>query len=109
MKVERAPEPEDIIWSNLGVSSGEIFKRKLITYFATLILLGISFAIIYGLSLAQINNENNQILSLAISSVISLINVILVRNYPLICRGHPQAINHVKGLHRDQTPNKLGH
>ena len=49
------------------------------TYLATLVLLGISFAAVYGRYRAQIDNKNNQILSLVISFIISLINVILLR------------------------------
>lgn len=77
MKIERAPEPEDIIWTNLAVPLGEVIKRKVITYTATFILLGISFAIVYGLSVAQINSSGNSILSLVISIFISLVNIIL--------------------------------
>ena len=97
--VERAPEPEDIIWSNLGVSNGEVRKRKFITYLATLFLLGVSFAAVYGLSQAQINNQNNQILSLVISVIISVINLILVRTLCCYFRGHQKAIDNGEGLH----------
>ena len=78
--IERAPEPEDVIWTNLGMSLGAIVKRKVITYLVTAILLGVSFAAVYGLSRAQLNNKGNQVISLIISLVISLINVILGRN-----------------------------
>ena len=52
-------------------------KRKILTYTITFILLGVSFAAVYGLSQAQLANENDRALSLAISLVISLINVVL--------------------------------
>jgi len=73
----RSPEPEDVIWNNLGVPDCEIYKRKFITFLVTFILLGISFACVYGLSLAQAENSGNTILSLVISITISLINIIL--------------------------------
>lgn len=71
---------------NLGVSDFTIYTRKLITYLVTLILLGISFAAVYGLSVAQFNSQQasasnaeagTDYLSILISIVISLINVIL--------------------------------
>lgn len=68
-----------MIWTNLAVPTGEYVKRKIITYTVTFILLGISFAIVYGLSRAQQSNSQNQILSLVISVVISVINVILAQ------------------------------
>ena len=92
IQIERAPEPEDVIWTNLGMKFEEIVKRKLVTYFVTLLLLGISFAAVYGLSQAQTSNKGNQILSLIISLVISLINVVIGRNFLHNFRGHPKAI-----------------
>ncbi len=73
---------------NLGVSDFTIITRKLITYIVTLILLGGSFAAVYGLSLAQYNsqqaaaanaNSGMEYLSIIISVLISLINIILGR------------------------------
>jgi hypothetical protein len=45
--------------------------------------LGISFAIVYGLSQAQKNAQGNNILSLVISISISLTGIILGSNYYL--------------------------
>ena len=75
-----------MIWANLGVSDFTIYTRKLITYLVTLILLGLSFAAVYGLSIAQYNSQlasasdadaGTDYLSILISIVISLINVVL--------------------------------
>ena len=66
------------------MSDCEVLKRKILTYTITIILLGVSFAAVYGLSQAQLENESNRALSLVISLIISLINVILGRKYMLI-------------------------
>lgn len=86
--IRQAPEPEDIIWNNLGRTSCELIKKKLMTYIVTLIILGISFAVVYGLSVAQVRfsdeenkNTNRQYLSFIISLVIAIFNVIIQRKY----------------------------
>lgn len=43
-------------------------------------MLMISFGIIYGLSVLQVNESNNQVISFIISIVITLINAIIARN-----------------------------
>jgi hypothetical protein len=78
--VTRAPEPEDIIWDNIGISSCSIYLRKLMTYFVTLLLLGASFGIVYGLTALQ-ETLKNSILSIAISLSITLINIIIGGTY----------------------------
>lgn len=77
VKVERAPEPEDIIWTNLAVPLEEKVKKKLATFSVTFVTLGISFAIVYGLSQAQKSYKENNALSFVISIMISLISKIL--------------------------------
>ena len=72
-----APDPEDVIWTNIGVSRGEVIGRKLLTYSITALILGVSFLIAYGLSTAQANNQQNTILSVVISLSIAIINVII--------------------------------
>lgn len=73
----RAPEPEDIIWMNVGVPGCETFWRKLLTFTGTFIMLGISFVILYGLSAAQVQKSSNIAISIAISIVIQVINVVI--------------------------------
>ena len=75
--IERAPEPEDVIWTNLGYAFGFLLCRKVITYIVTLCLLGASFGAVYGLSIVQIKNEKSTAISVLISLVISIINVII--------------------------------
>lgn len=74
--VEEAPEPEDIIWENIGAPLGERIRMKMITYLISFLLLGASFGIIFGLAVAQ-KQGNNVTLSLLISFVVSIINVLL--------------------------------
>ena len=85
--IKNAPEPEDIIWSNLGIDKWQLRWKKLKTFLATVLLLAISLAVTFGLSKAQIDsasNKNNSYLSILISLAISIINVIIQRtNVPI--------------------------
>jgi len=60
---------------NLGVSDWELLWRKFLTFAATLVLLGITFLILYGLSVAQVQESANTYISLAISITIAIVNV----------------------------------
>lgn len=51
--------------------------RKAGTYFVTLILLAISFALVYLLSVYESKNKTNQFLNFAVSFIISLINFVI--------------------------------
>ncbi len=53
-KIEKAPEPEDVIWENLSFTDAERFRRKLKTYFYSFILTIINLAVILGLNYAQV-------------------------------------------------------
>lgn len=50
---ERAPEPTDVYWENLNVSYWNRVGRVIMTYIATVLLIGICFAIIYGINVAK--------------------------------------------------------
>ena len=81
--IKAAPEPEDIIWMNLGQDKWELRKKKIKTFLITVIVLGISFLIIYGLSSAQVSysqDSSNSYISFLISLIISIINIIIQRN-----------------------------
>lgn len=84
MRLLRAPEPEDVIWTNIGQRNCVTYTKKLFTFTITLILLGVSFAIVYGLTKLQQSNGDNRIVSIAISATISIVNVVIGRNYLLI-------------------------
>lgn len=55
LNVEKAPEPEDVIWENLQFNSKHRFFRKLMVYLISLVLIAISFGIIVGLNYGQVN------------------------------------------------------
>ena len=74
-----APNPEDIIWSNIGVSRSEIWGRKLVTYCITALILAISFVITYSVSQAQVSYQGNKLLSVLISVSISVFYLIMGR------------------------------
>lgn len=74
IKIEKAPEPEDIKWENLSISVGEKMLRKAGTYLVTLVLLSMSFALVYFLSVYETNNKSDAYLNFSISFIISLIN-----------------------------------
>ena len=100
LKIERAPEPEDIIWGNIGLSDGQKLCRKFVTFSITIIILGLSFLAVYGLSVAQLNNAGNSFLSILISLVISLINILISRIYWF---NHLEAIKYLSIYERDYT------
>ncbi len=52
---ERAPEPSDVYWENLSTGSTSRFFRVMCTYFATVIIIGICFGILWGINLAKID------------------------------------------------------
>lgn len=77
LKIYPAPDPEDIVWSNIGVTNCEKTTRKLITFTITVILLALSYVIVYGLSRVQKEQGNDLIISLLISITISVVNLLI--------------------------------
>jgi hypothetical protein len=53
LKVERAAEPLDIFWENLGIGRCNRTFRILLTYFVTFVCLIISFGINVGMNAAK--------------------------------------------------------
>jgi len=49
----RAPEPTDVYWDNLSVSYLGRFCRVLMTYFFTILLIGVCFGCIYGITILK--------------------------------------------------------
>lgn len=58
-----------------------------------MIMLGLSFLAVYGLSLAQQQNQTNSALSTIISIVITLINIIISRNFFIDFRNNSSVID----------------
>jgi hypothetical protein len=83
LKVQRAPEPSDILWQNLEYSDLSKAIRKLWVYIVSVIMISISFTIILALNVVQ--NKFKESLSAIINSAISVAisTVIIVINYVL--------------------------
>ena len=83
------PEPEDIYWENFSYSYIQRFQRTIITYIICILIIVVSFGIIFGLSVLQDHlykddkeNTNTNIFlkyltSLSITIVISIINTVI--------------------------------
>ena len=61
LQVRRAPEPDDVLWENLGVSWEVKMKKRLMTTFATVSILVMSFVIILIISYFQTFIQRNQL------------------------------------------------
>ncbi|CAD8083229.1 unnamed protein product [Paramecium sonneborni] len=80
ISIQRAPEPDDIFWENCGIENSIKIKRKFISWFVVLVLLGISFATLYGLEYLQneyLSNDLDFITKTSISLLKSLIITIV--------------------------------
>lgn len=51
--VERAPEPLDIYWENLGYDNWQIIKNRSFTYFASFLIIIVSFGLILAVNYAM--------------------------------------------------------
>ena len=83
------PEPEDIFWENFQYSFVERLQRTVITYIICILIIALSFGVIFGLTLLQEhlysddkeNGDTNIFLkyltSLGITIVISIINSLI--------------------------------
>ena len=54
LRVDRAPEPLDVFWENLGLSWWAVTRKRLATVFASLFLIGCCFGMIMGISYMQV-------------------------------------------------------
>lgn len=82
MTYERAPEPSDVYWENLNVTSNQRISKVFCTYFATVLIVGVCFGIIYGINVAKVElNKSKSVptwivraLSFVCSFVIVIVN-----------------------------------
>ena len=49
LKIEKAPESTEVIWKNLHYSFAQQTRRKILTIFITILVLGLSFGAMFGL------------------------------------------------------------
>ena len=76
MKIERAPEPDEIKWENIGFSKNAKRCRKLLIYFLAAVLIGVTLAI--SILLGSFQSEKKAIIiSVLISIVITIINFLI--------------------------------
>ncbi len=61
----------------LGLSTWDLFLRKCVTFLFTFLVLGMSFAVVYGLSTVQVHNQSNRYISFLISLCIVLFNYVI--------------------------------
>lgn len=61
LHIRRAPEPDDVLWENLGVSWEVKLKKRLITTLATLAILCMSFCLILLISYFQFFIQKNNL------------------------------------------------
>jgi hypothetical protein len=60
IRLTTAPNPNDLVWENLGVEFMAALPRRIVTFLATFLLLGISFGAVVGLKVLQYNMNKNQ-------------------------------------------------
>jgi hypothetical protein len=107
--IERPPEPEDINWGNLGLTNLQKFFRLCFTILVTIIMIGISFVIVYSLSTVQRDNQNQRFISILISLAISVINLLIISTHFLTIRSDPVHDADREGLLHEQLPDQHSH
>lgn len=79
MTITRAPEPDDIIWRNLGKSPKKIFIRKILTYVLGAVLLFVNWIIQYYLAIWELkqSEDTKQSISLLSSVIVNVANFLI--------------------------------
>ena len=81
MAIERAPEPDDIIWENAGISMGGAIARKSLYSFLSILMLFAGGAVQYGLAVASTKaseDSGTQLIMSTVSSItVSVLNAII--------------------------------
>ncbi|CAK83672.1 unnamed protein product (macronuclear) [Paramecium tetraurelia] len=105
--INRAPEPDDVFWENCGVDQNTQLKRKILSWFVILFLLGFSLGILYGLNAFQnsfLQSDNNQFLvttmvSFSKSLIIALVEGLIYYFITLLANQE----RHVTKTHQDTS------
>ena len=92
IRMFRAPEPSDIYWQNIPISSNQKIWRILLTYFVMVVILGVAFGIYLGIGIAkneiensvQTNDNISNPIGILLSTLITVINSLLVSIVSLI-------------------------
>lgn len=91
--VKLPPEPEDVLWENLGISAKELIFSRVLAYLLLVVLLCISFFTILYLKYLQIGvflNHNKpfirSLLTLGMVMVISAVNLLMEMSIEKISR-----------------------
>lgn len=87
IKVSRAPEPEDIVWENIGLPKFDRTLRKAFTFSMTVVILCVSGYLIYLLTTLQLNFKHS-VVSILVSLVIVGFNSFLSCNLLLLHRDY---------------------
>lgn len=79
--IERAPEPDDIVWENCKISECGAITRKTIYAFISILMLLIGGGVQYGLAVAQLSAPKDDLtqtlMSTASSVAVSILNAII--------------------------------
>lgn len=75
--VARAPEPEDVLFANVGVPKEKILFRKMLTFLAATLIVSLTFGISFFLKQTRLKQHSNRALSFLISAVITIVNIYL--------------------------------
>lgn len=84
ISVTRAPEPEDIIWGNIEVPILTLVLRKGLVWLALFAMVGITYGIVYGITVVQMQNPTLMYLSFILALVITLMNMLIRCNSIII-------------------------
>ena len=81
VEVFKAPEPDEVIWENIGFDEGVKLFRRVLIYGIAVVLIGASLGIAIGLGTFQVNQEDAFIpilISLSITAINFLIEMLII-------------------------------
>lgn len=80
ISIHRAPEPEDVIFANVGVPLSTIIYRKFITYFvAFALIVAIFFGIFFLKQARRATPSSSHVTSISVSVIITIVNALMGR------------------------------